>query len=209
MNEFEQPWYCSWGAIIVAFILFWPVGIALLVVRNQNSKAIIGQSNKKFYTGLGIFMIFVGLVGLSESAFMGIFFIIGGVALIRYGGKLAKIAERKRRYIDLIVNREEYGIDKMASICNVPADVVEKELEQMINVGTFKGAYIDHNMRCISLPPKKVEPAPAPVVNNVVSAQPVQSVEVSVACPGCGAIHKIIKGQVIECDYCGTPVSSN
>ena len=48
MNNTSYPWYLTWPAIVVAFLLFWPVAIFLIYLRTKNSKGDIfaATSNK-------------------------------------------------------------------------------------------------------------------------------------------------------------------
>ena len=216
MNN-QLPWYYSWPTIILAFLFFWPVGIALLIMRNNSMKKTSRQSlfvntNKKMYITIGGILIFFGLCMFSDSFLMGLFFLAGGIALIAYSGKLVKSAERRKKYIDLIVNNDITGIEKIASICNVQYSVVLKELNQMISLGVLKGAYVDESARKVVLPPAQQ------IAQNVMGdvsqmfGEVMPAIEapkmVAVSCPGCGAKMTIRAGSVVECEYCSAAVSA-
>lgn len=210
----EQPWYCSWVAIIIAFILFWPVGIALIILRNTKDKqsVFLGSTSKKKYIAIGVILILIGLCSIGDSALMGLFFIAGGVALIIYAEKLKKKAQRNRQYIELIVNRDETSLDKIASITNVKYDILLKELQFLIDRNVLKGAILDPNNHTITV--RKEAPA-RPALDysqgnvsmvNKAAAEPIQ---ITCVCPGCGAKHILYKGTATNCDYCDSPISAN
>lgn len=212
-NNYDIPWYCSWPVIIIAFICFWPVGIALVVLRNSaNKKAMFaGSADGKVYVVVGGILIFVGLFGgiFNGEFFLGLFFIAGGVALIYYSKQIKKKAMRYKQYIELIVNREENSLDKIASVCNIQYDILLKDLQLMIHKDVLDGAILDQNNRTISIrkaapmrPASYVEASPT---NGGYAAQPV---EVTCVCPGCGAKNIVTKGSTTNCEYCDSPISA-
>jgi predicted transcriptional regulator len=228
MNETKHiPWYCSWVAIIIAFFIFWPVGIVLLIVRNTGSKqsAFMGSTNKKMYIIAGVVLILVGLSIFSSEKLVGFFFIVGGGALIYYAANLAKHAERNRMYIDLIVNQGETSLDKIANMCNIQYDTVHKEIKQLIVTNVLKNATIDDNYRTINIVRSSNSVnnggSMAGMVNNVANmiswdtsstengnAQASDEI-ITCKCPGCGAKMAIRRGTSINCEYCDTPITTN
>lgn len=224
MNN-QRPWYYSWGVIILAFLFFWPVGIVLLVMRNRNTNKVSRQSlftntNKKKYITIGVILIVIGLMTISDSALMGLFLIIGGIILIVYSEKLVKDAARRKKYMDLIVNNQVYSLEKIASICNVQYSIVLKELNQLISFGVLKGAYIDESKRQVMLAStantsgivqmtQTLEDGFASFTQTVTGAAAVQQPKmVAAVCPGCGAKMSIPEGAVVECEYCAATVSA-
>jgi len=110
-------------------------------------------------------------------------------------GVLLIVCSRKRKI--LIENFKIYeprlSVDPTGSIENLALglgtsqDVVKKNLEKMIKRGYFSDVYIDiENNR---------------VVFNAVSEH------IIITCKSCGGINKVAKGIVVECDYCGSPLS--
>lgn len=207
MNNNKYPWYCSWAAIIIAFFFFWPVGIVLLILRNSQDKksAFLGASNQKTYKIIGIVLIVFGVLGFTDDAAVGLFIIIGGIALIVYARKLAKQAERNRTYIDLVVNQGETSLDKIANICNIQYEEAVKELTKLVKVGVLKNAQIDENARTITIP-RAVPVQEDAYAPNTASAQGAQSERVTCTCPGCGAKVALVRGTTINCEYCDAPI---
>jgi len=216
MNN-NYPWYLSWPAIIVAFLIFWPVAIVLIYLRTKNTKsgAFVAASNKKLYIVLGVILALMGISSLDGSVVMGLFMIAGGLAMIYYANTLAKKASRNKSYIDLIVNQDETSIDKIASTLNVKYDVALKELQTMQTLGILKGATIDTQTHSIVV--NKTNKAVGEIsgmVNAVTDAilgasstDAAESKQVVVsACPGCGAKYSGQQGSTITCDYCDATV---
>ena len=207
MDNNIRPWYQSGIAIIIALFVCWPIAFLLILSRNSQGKQAVfmGSTDKKKYIIGGIALIIVGLCWLESSVFWGLFTMAGGGALIYYADRLQKKAQRNRQYIELIVNRGETSLDKIASVCNVQYDVMLKELQTLINRNILKGAILDTNGRMITVRRE------VPVRSNNGYAPAVEVVEapvnVNVVCPGCGAKHVIKKGETIYCDYCDTPIT--
>lgn len=197
----QTPWYYSWPAIIVAFIFFWPLGIILLIMKNKSSKnsIFVGSSNKKIYIILGVVLIIIGLSGFGTSISMGLFMILGGVALILYAGQMAKRANRNKQYIDMIVNQNIISLDTIASKNNISYDTVLKEVKQLITLGVLKGAKIDEIRHTITM----IQSVKTPI-----GTQDSQAPKyITVTCPGCGAKMSIQQGTTISCEYCDTPIT--
>ena len=216
MNNTNYPWYLKWPAIIVAFLFFWPLALVLIYLRTKNSKggAFAASSNKKVYMVLGGLLILMGLGNFDSSAFVAIFMIVGGAAMIYYSNKLAKKASRNKTYIDLIVNQGETSIDKIASQLNVKYDVALNELKTMQTLGILKGTSINEQTHSLSI--EKVQNSVNEISNMVstvtdaltgaasTDATLSSTKTIQVACPGCGAKYTGLEGSSITCDYCDT-----
>lgn len=216
MNNNVTPWYYSWPVIIIAFIVFWPVGLALLILRNTGRKqsVFLGSTDKKKYVIAGVVLIVLAIGSFSSSnGTMGVIYLAGGIALIAYANVLVRKAQRNRQYIDLIVNNNETSLDKIASVCNVQYDTAVKELKNLITFNVLKNATIDEVNRTITI--VKNEPQPQPVsqfVNDVTAGftgASEQAAPVSCVCPGCGAKVVVRPGQTVVCEYCDTPITAN
>ena len=118
---------------------------------------------------------------------------IGGVGLLRKAAKKRKNAKKYRMYIDIVVNQDIHSIDSIAEAVDLPCEAVKKDLQEMIDMGYFKNAYINHGNREISL--KKRE-APKQAVAQTKTTR----------CPGCGANNVVTTGMTTECEYCGTKI---
>lgn len=216
MNNNNQAWYYSWWAILIAFVLFWPVGIGLLIMKNKNDKQSIflGTTDKKKYIIIGAVLIIMGISSFSNSFIMGLFMVAGGIALIVYAEQLKKRAERNRQYIELVVNRGETSMDKIANTCNIQYDVVVKELRTLVNRSVLKNAVIDEGYRTITVRRESAQQANA--YENVFGADGIESrpvgagenEQITCTCPGCGAKVILASGTTVNCEYCDTPITA-
>lgn len=129
-------------------------------------------------------------------------FIALGVLLIVHGKKTKDRIRRFRNYIAIIANQNETNIDQIANIVQMPVNFVLNDIKFMINKKYFVGAYIDNDTNSIAFQGRV--PSAAGNENTV----PNSEMQV-VICKSCGAQNQIAKGSVGECEYCGSPLSSN
>lgn len=114
-----------------------------------------------------------------------------------------------KRYMPLLSQNDTHSIQQLADFIRTPANVVHKNLENMIRKKYING-YIDPNTNTIrstvtygnaynnSVP----NVYPRPNVNNTMKA-----VEYTTSkCTNCGATLKIQKGVTTDCEYCGSPI---
>lgn len=208
----------SWPVIILALIIFWPVGLFLIIKRFTLDKRAAISASGKGLKALGIGLAIFGVLGFigcvsdpetADGAIVAFFFIIGGGALINKAKKLNKEAESIKRYLAIIVNGNVRQLDSIAAATGKKYDVVKADVQKMIKQGYLKNAYINENTREVVLP--SAAPA-APVANPVFTnplqpaATPVQPQAKIVACPCCGA-NNTIYGATGECEYCGSPIN--
>lgn len=204
----------SWPVIILAFIVFWPVGIFLLVKRLKvDKKGATGAGKILNIIGYASFgMAILGTLVCIDSGFMSsdvsviIFFLIVGAVFCSIAKKLKKNAAKIRNYTQIIINGEETRLDYIANATNIPYDIVVKDLQQMIDAGYFKNGYVDTVGRKLVLPGKKntVKIESHYQEEPIASAIPVRQAR-TVTCKCCGA-KNVIEAEVGECEYCGSPL---
>ena len=205
----QRPWYLSTAVIVLAFLFFWPLGIALIIIRAKGSsmdrQAVFkGASNQKLYVIGGAVLAIIGLVNLftpRSSKGWAVFMIIGGAFLIYYSTRIAKTAARNRDYINMIVNQDIDDVTIIADACNVPVEKAEKEIQQLISIGVLRNTTLDTASHIVTM-----------------TRQPIQQAQdysdydmgggdmVTVACPGCGAKMNLRRGTSINCEYCDAPI---
>lgn len=210
---------CSWPIIIVALIVFWPVGIALLIKKVfSNRKAMLVSSG--ILSALGIVMyVFAGIWAICMMAFtnfsdpsnvsaffiflvMAIVFWIGGFVLRRSAKKIKQEAKEIKEYLSIIVNRNVRQLEAMVYITGKPYEIIHADIQKMIDKGYLKEAYIDEGLREVVLPNCAATPLDG------FSPNPSEAVAVQskvVICPCCGANNTIV-GETGECEYCGSPL---
>jgi low temperature requirement protein LtrA len=170
-----------------------------MVKLSTDRKAIF--SSGKVLTIMGIILSAVGLVGLVRSFVTGaeytgfssipVMMIVGGIVLMVMSRSYKNNENRYRRYISLIVNSKQIYIDNIASLMNVPINVVMEDLQKMIRAGYFSEAYLDMTTRRIVIPERSY-------------AQGTRTS--TVICSSCGASNTLVIGQQSECEYCGSPL---
>ncbi|MCQ4865266.1 hypothetical protein [Pseudoflavonifractor phocaeensis] len=220
----------SWVPIIVFMLLFWPVGIVLLILKLKNDRSGTMQNGKVVF-GIGVFLAVMGVMYLIMffsgslttsggrpyplNSFLSLllFFILGGAALIVVGTRMKKTGLKYRRYINLVVNNRLSSIDKIASGMGCSYDQAVVDLQKMQDDGYFPHALIDFSKGLFYLDgiPRDMggtadAPHPAsPRPGEGVEAPPAVKV---VTCRSCGAQNTVAAGTVCECEYCGSPISS-
>lgn len=216
MNETGKVsfWY-SWPVIIIAFIVFWPVAVFLIIKRISVDKRTAMRA-AKLLNGLGITLYVItvlGFIGCFTEGFdmdviIGlVFFGVAGYALRRVARKSRKEAESVKKYLSVIVNGGVHQLDAIASATGNSYEVVHEDINKMIEKGYLKNAYIDEGIREIVL--SNSAPAVQSNINNVAAnTAPVYTESVQtriVACPCCGA-NNTVSGALGECEYCGSPL---
>lgn len=210
MENKQQPWYYSWGVIVLALIFFWPAGLALLVLRMNHSKSSVtfGKSQKTLLNVAAGFLFFIAFgMFVSDEPFMGILFILGGIVVLYFSRKASRRSERYRQYINMIVNQEIQSIDTIAAMNNTSYETVLSDLNKMVEQGILKNAVIDQMSRTVIVPNARPVEQPQMAYGGGVSSA-VSAQKITVSCPGCGAKMAVAKGSVCNCEYCDTPVSA-
>lgn len=116
--------------------------------------------------------------------------------ILRIAGSLAAEKARLVAYREILPT--EQRVERVAKIIGIPAWRASKEIARHIRQGKLEGLFVDKEKGIVELPlreEKKQTPAAAP-----------PAIALSVACPGCGAMNRVSRGQSVECEYCGTAV---
>jgi len=200
----------AWGWIIVWFILFWPLGALFLFRKLSRDKAAIMRDGKKVtiisfvLVGIGVLIYSMALEVDAAYFYMWALALVGGgVWTFLMARKMKVEGERYKKYISIVVNQGQTSIDNIASAVGVSYQAAAKDLQKMIDAGYFSGAYIDVTQREIVLARAAPPQGSASYAQSAPSAVKVQ--ERIVSCGSCGANNKV-KGQIGECEYCGSPL---
>lgn len=203
----------SWAFIITMCILFWPVGFYLLYKKLLSDKAAVLQ-NSRTLKKIGIGLIVLGVIYFFGETSEGsnaigpmLFFIGGGVFIIRTSKKMQIQGEKFKKYISIVINNEETSIDNIASAMNVSYEEAINDLKIMIDKGYFLNAYVDLGSREFVIRKKQYEPINVKKnssVNEVKEEKPKMKV---VVCKNCGGNNTILEGEIYECEFCGSPLS--
>ncbi|MCL2146339.1 MAG: hypothetical protein FWH52_00905 [Synergistaceae bacterium] len=195
----------SWGWIVFWFILFWPVGVYLLIKKLSVDKSAMMKSSKTLFIvsyilmGIGAIYLIMAFAEDPNMITAAIVFGSPGVWLFFKAKKTKVTGERYKKYIALVVNQKQTSIDSIAPAAGVSYEVAVKDLQKMIDTGYFFGAYIDATQRVIVL---------ANTTSQQISqaAYTTQVQEKVATCGSCGANNRVIVGQVAECEYCASPL---
>ena len=139
---------------------------------------------------------------------MALIFLLGGILLLRKAKKIKKQAGIYRKYIDIVVNCGEKSIDNIAGAVGLQYDIVTKDLQNMINIGYLKNAYIHQANREILI--GQVAQPQVHQINQQINQQILKPIQPkAVRCSGCGANNIVSTSGICECEYCGTPLTYN
>lgn len=172
----------SWGAIIIWFIIFFPVSIYLTWKKVTTDKA-AGIANSKVLKGIGVFFIIMALIcffsaketnDMEAALFILIFYAAIGVLIFWSSFKVKRSGEMHRKFIDIVMNKRQTRIDDIASMMGLDYARTVNELQSMIDGGYFEGAYLDQGIREIVFPWRKQTIVDRPVQRSGENTQSVQ-----------------------------------
>ena len=208
----------SWGIIILMFVLFFPIGIWMLVKKMTDEKFNYIKNGKCLrilawiLIGFAVMYLIMGITGDLETEDGSS--VVGGVIvmLIIFGGGGAfalynahsyiKKGTKYNRYVSIINSSSDMLIDNIAAAYPTTYEKATEDIQSMIDDGYFMNAYIDLNRRELIMPQRSV--AVNVTVNQNTAHADAQPT--SVKCKNCGATNTVIPGAVNECEYCGSPL---
>lgn len=220
----QEKKYVSWKVIIVCLIVFWPIGIYLLV-RKIGSNKNEALKNSKTLTIVGAcFVAFAVLyfclylsgdlkpaepgetVDLGSVLVGEVFFAGGGAAMLVIARRMKINAVKLKKYIAIIVNQEETYIPHIVSAMQLSEEIVKKDLQEMIDKGYFNNAYLDLGANEIVLAKTRLEQQEEKAQGfHSVEEQPKTRV---VICKNCGARNRVRDQESAVCEYCDSPLGN-
>lgn len=188
----------SWPVIIVAFFVFWPLGVILLLRRatlDDKTGVVVG-------TILTLLALLIWLV--AAVFFIGLFFrqidtydiiavpamAIVGFVVVVIGINLTRDAENPKKY-GAVIRSGLRRLDEIGAAVGNARGTVKADLERMIRKGQLEGAYINESTFELVMP----EDMEMPAEKNPEGRK--------VECAGCGASNTVY-GDTGECEYCGS-----
>lgn len=140
-----------------------------------------------------------------SSGILYILFTLLGAFLIVLSRKRKKLVRDVKEYSFRLSSDPFGSIDKLAASLRVTPEAVRSNLDLMIKRRFFTNVYIDRVENRIVFH-NQVSSNP---LSQIVAGSKPQPVEYqSMTCKNCGGFNKGIKGKVIECEYCGSPLDS-
>jgi hypothetical protein len=210
-NNIHEKKSTGWGWIIFWLIIFWPIGLILVIRKLATDKKALMSGKTTALSVIGWFLTITGGLGslsmvsdpdASDTIIVPLIFLIGGILLILKARNTKKQAAKYRKYIDVVVNGGENSIDNIAGAVGLQYEDAIKDLQFMMNIGYLKDAYIHQENREIIL--HQVVQSQIQQTNQPMPASIQQK---AVRCPGCGANNIVSTNGICECEYCGTPLT--
>jgi len=226
MNNQTHNQGTSWTVVIIVLIIFWPVGIFLLIGKLSSDRSASFGGGTAIIKFLGWGLIGFGAImlafGTSDPEYlgtgigMGLFFALPGFWLIKKAKKSKRLGDKNRSYIQYIVNNEVRDIVELSNRMNFPKETVVSDVNDMIAKGMLGAARLNLNTGTIQFPAPKARPqvaqqpqysqSPNSHHNSARQEPRAQAVPKTIKCPGCGANNQGVLLPA-ECDFCGTSLS--
>jgi hypothetical protein len=210
-NHFQhQSQGVPWVAIVFITLVFWPIGV-YLIYRKLNNNKTTTLRNSTSVRNIAVILGIIGFIMLFSGSFGAffyglLFFITPAVFLFRLHLKTKKDGQRYHAYMGIIINQQESLISNIAPAIGVSPETARQELDKMIRLGYFPGAYIDVAHNEIVLPNRISQ---ARLNREKQSAEMYRQENVQfrvINCTSCGAVTKIEVGRVGICEYCDSYV---
>lgn len=194
----------SWGTIIAALYIFFPLGICLMVHKVSTEKWRF-KENGKAVKIIGIVLLcfvplflVLGLTGYLEVeegtsvagavATMAIIFGALGLACYLPGRKIMDKGQKYDDYICMLPARMQISIDEIAATQKLSVKNVADDLQAMIQNGYLQDACIDP-------------------VNRMLIVKPIQKKMRNFICPHCDGRNSIEISEPMKCQYCDSVIT--
>lgn len=197
----------SWVVVILALIIFWPVGLIFLYLKLKNN-----SKNKFKFSGItkiviGACSVSFGLIGLSTeideptgevglTIVMVSIFLAIGIAFIYFGVKNIKEGKIYEKISNLINFQEVESVEEIAKKLKITEEKATEYISKAISLGICNNEIEYKNNRIIYK--KKVE-----------EQAEKKKHERIVKCECCGGINHINDTEVKACEYCGMELTIN
>lgn len=201
-----EKWYTSVTAIIISFIVFWPVGIALLITRFfQRYGKYVGATKTLIWTG--VTLIFIGLVGYYaeknennyEDLWVAFIFLIPGIICAFFGFKRKVRIKLFNKYLQYINTTNKVTIVDLCNKVGNDYDTTMDTITDMINKEIID-AYIENDEIIF----KNSFNRYVENTSSTISTKNIELERTVVKCHECGAKNTVEKNKPAECEYCGT-----
>ncbi len=203
----------------------------------EKVEKIVGFCCAALFGYLALYAMFDDQKELIEEIIMVWVFCVIGIMIFRAGRKRTKMRLEFKKYVTQLSVDPSGSLENLASATGTSVDTVKKNLKYMIKKKFFTNAFINEQANQLVLPAmaQKVQQQ-AQTSGNTVSgtiqsentasntiqpentasdtARPENEVSNTIQpefvvriCPCCGGRSRIVKGEIGECDFCGSPLS--
>ena len=183
--------------VILAFVFLTPLGIPLIGLRFLRTREDYWKNGrfllKLSAVSLGLFLLLLifGTTDVQDALISLYFFGAGGAVGLLMSQIMIRQSAREEKYKSAVVKHRLTKLWDIAAAVKLPAEVVTKDLQRLIEGGIFPGAELDVGAGLFLL--NKGRPVDAPLV--------------TLRCESCGATVVTAQGQSGVCAYCGTPTN--
>lgn len=180
-----EPKRMSWWWVLLAFWLFFPVAIYLVVKKIRTEKA-YKASNAKVLKGIGWTLIAISILGLfSDGSELFVFWIICGIVCLWNGKKCKEYGMSVEKLWTMVNSTPTGAIDTYATECQLSHEDVCEILQEWIRTKKLFDVHVDRSGK------------------NLESTLKTYTVE----CPNCGGAVTITSDNNI-CEYCGISITT-
>ena len=130
---------------------------------------------------------------------MAIIFLCTGIFCLYRHRRASRLLADFRKYNAILASDPVKTIYRIAEMTNETAETVRIKVNRMIEKNYFVNAYIDQS--------GKIVLADREQMNQVVGNNDGRKDFVTIACPSCGGVNRLVKGQVCKCEFCGAYIS--
>lgn len=190
--------------------------VAIVVTKTVSIIQMIAALSILFFFGLcTLVYIFDADTRASGGIEALVFFLIFdalGIWLFILSRKKSKLIKEFKKYVSSVSSNPDGYIPDIAASLGTSEDVVRKNLELMIKKKFFVNAIIDKDSNCIKIVNRQnVRVVQQQRINtntntNTNISIPQEVEMMTVKCSGCGGINTLRRGEVGECDYCGSSI---
>lgn len=130
---------------------------------------------------------------------MAIIFLCTGIFCLYRHRRASRLLADFRKYNAILASDPVKTIYRIAEMTGETAETVRIKVNRMIEKNYFVNAYIDQS--------GKIVLADRDQMNQVVGNNDGRKDFVTIACPSCGGVNRLVKGQVCKCEFCGAYIS--
>lgn len=132
-------------------------------------------------------------------AILAISFLCLAIFCLYHHRRASRLLADFRKYNAILASDPVKTIYRIAEMTNETAETVRIKVNRMIERNYFVNAYIDQS--------GKIVLADREQMNQVVGNNDGRKDFVTIACPSCGGVNRLAKGQVGKCEFCGAYIS--
>jgi hypothetical protein len=190
----------SWPAVLILIVVFPPVGFILLIKKLYQDKegayinSIVARILASIMLAIGL-MLWYTVITKDTSAYnifvSTLFFLLPGSLLFIKGLNLKKDAEKYEKYLELLASNGVVFTDGIASEYSLPYEKLARE-----SINTNGSNKVDGNRRKQNVNKQ----------NTPAKSESKKKPSKVIICNSCGGKNVVSQGDVVECDYCKSPI---